>query len=94
MKLDDYYKKKTLLESNHKKELALLSKEYALANNTINIGDKIKSGDVYIEVESIGVYVQLNDIPECVYSGKNLTKIGTQNKREPYNTIYQSSLNK
>jgi hypothetical protein len=95
MELKDYQQQRILLQSKHKKELAMLDRQYALSNNPVKVGDKIinKHETTTIEVENIGVSFGLgSNVPECVYSGKNLTKAGTQSKREPRNTIYQSQL--
>jgi len=75
MKIGEYNKRRAELQAKCNKAIAELSKEYALNNNTIEIGDVISSRTVTIRVDTItpaGTAYR----PHCEYSGHVLPKNG------------------
>lgn len=76
-------------EEAKKKKIEVL-RQYCDANNHYKTGDRFTDHISTIIIEKIGYHLS-TDNPCCVYSGTNLTKLGTVNKKEPYRSAYQSN---
>ena len=71
-----------------------LAKTFALANNTVNIGDVIEDHTSRIKVDKI-MYVLRSfdeDLPCCVYEGYQLTIKGNIRKDKSTAIIYQTNI--
>lgn len=71
-----------------KKELA---KQYAIANNKVEIGEIISDHIGSILVDKI-LFSETKPYPSCVYLGVVLNKNGTKSKRGERRNVYQSNL--
>jgi hypothetical protein len=93
MTQEEYKSKFDEINNDCQLKLKSLAKECALTNNPYKIGDIIADHIGSIKIEQIqftlggGKY-----IPECAYTGIELTKKGEPNKRGTKRRIYQSSI--
>jgi hypothetical protein len=93
MTKDEYKSKFDEINNDCQLKLKSLAKEYAISNNPYKIGDVVTDHMGSIKIEQIqftlggGKY-----IPECAYTGIELTKKGEPNKRGTKRRIYQSSI--
>lgn len=76
------------IDSEYRKNVLAIKKQYALSNNTIKIGDVVSDGDDTITVESISAV--MSDKPSCAYFGIKITKSGKPFKSGEKATIHQS----
>lgn len=74
MDKEEYDLRKKDLEKKYKKDVFALQKEFAFANNRVNIGDFVGDGSSIVKVDKIGVYLSGIDTPKCVYYGPRYTK--------------------
>jgi len=81
---EEYTEKLTGLHEKHRQENLKLDRDYALANNTVQVGDIITDhiGSIRVEQIKFTVGLSFRDFPCCVYFGIVLTKSGKPNKRE------------
>jgi hypothetical protein len=91
-----------MTEAEFKSEMALLLKQhdtavyqlqtkFAIANNTVKVGDIIEDHVGKILVESIRV-VRCHDLPMCRYFGLPLLKNGKPSKKPSNRVVSQSNL--
>jgi len=89
----EYQLKLNQINKDYELKLKSLAKECALSNNPYKIGDVVTDHMGSIKIEQIqftlggGKY-----LPECAYTGIELTKKGEPNKRATKRRIYQSSI--
>jgi hypothetical protein len=89
----EYQLKLNQINKDHQIRLRFLASDFAESNNPHKIGDIVKDTIGFIKIEQIqftlggGKY-----LPECVYTGIELTKKGEPNKRGNKRTIYQSNI--
>jgi hypothetical protein len=69
-----------------------LYKEYALANNNIEIGDIVQDQICTISVDRITVAKTFSEFSECAYHGFELKKDLTPKKNRTISTVYQSNI--
>lgn len=93
MTQEEYKSKFDEIHNDCQLKLKSLAKECALSNNPYKIGDIVKDTIGSIKIEQIqftlggGKY-----LPECVYTGIELTKKGELNKRGNKRKIHQSNI--
>lgn len=95
MNFEEYQSKKNLILKENEERLKKLDFHFAMSNNPHNIGDKIKDHIGTIIIKEIGWHRNMGskELPACcVYTGDNLTKKGTINKKEPIRTVYQTNI--
>ncbi len=97
MEIEQYKKKVQAIKSKAEtsrvkfnKQLDKLATDYALANNTIEIGDVIKGHAFAIRVDKIEVYK--SNPPQCAYEGPRTDKNGDLSTCGREETIYQQNL--
>ena len=90
MNIDEYKEALRMIENDAKRKKSILSKEYAISNNTISIGDIIEDHIGRIKVGEIGVYY--SDPPQCCYEGVVLREDGHANKKNITRKVYQSNI--
>ena len=88
----EYEKTVELLKIEHKKKLGSLGKEFAMSNNTVKVDDIIRDHIGVIKVESIGLYMGIDRIPGCIYSGPEYTKKLIPRKDGSHRSVYQQNL--
>ena len=74
-----------------------LYKEFAYANNPYKIGDIVTDHiGTTVKIEKIQIYLGLGIypqcVPQCVYTGVELTKKGEPNKKGNKRSVYQSNI--
>jgi hypothetical protein len=90
MTIEQYNEKIKFLNTvfeNAKKEVG---RDFAISKNTVKIGDIIKDNIGSIKVEVIRVY--FSDLPECVYTGVELRKDNTPNKKGTKRSVFQTNI--
>jgi hypothetical protein len=93
MTQEEYKSKFDEINNDFQLKLKSLAKEYAISNNPYKIGDVVTDHMGSIKIEQIqftlggGKY-----LPECAYTGIELTKKGEPNKRGTKRRIYLSNL--
>ena len=71
----------------------VLSRDYAFSNNTIKVGDVIKSARGSILVDEVKFTVSVRgELPTCSYWGRVLTKAGALRKDGSRMRILQSEV--
>ena len=90
MRLEDYNAKLSSIDEKAKLAKREAALEYALANNTVRIGDIVKDHLGAIKVEEIKFYHV--GPPQCVYVGVVLKKDGTPTKQGKTRSVFQSNL--
>ena len=90
MDFEEYELKINELKHQHNRDIHNLKKEYAMANNTVKIGEVVQDHIGKIIVESIGVYYA--DKPECFYCGTELKKNGEPRIKKSTRTVYQTNI--
>lgn len=88
----EYRDKLKELSLEHSAKIKELTREFALSNNTVEIGDVIEDSRGAIKVTSIEVGRTLNSLPCCVYKGTVLTKKGVPSKRGTVRAVYQDNV--
>lgn len=91
MTLEEYKIKMKELEEEFQQKKRVLIKQYALANNTVKIGDIIEDHIGKILVKSIKIFVDLRK-PQCMYEGVVLLKSGKPSKKGTTRNILQENL--
>ena len=92
---EEYYKKIKALKDDFDREMSIVRNDYAMSNNTVQIGDIISDYVNIIRVNKIRTYNSDNSTPpKCIYSGDKITKKGTVSKTQPTAIIYQGNLKK
>ncbi len=95
MTQEEYKSKFDEINNDFQLKLKSLAKECALSNNPYKIGDIVKDIIGSIKIEQIqftlggGKY-----LPECTYTGIELTKKGEPKKKGTKRRIYLSSIKK
>jgi hypothetical protein len=79
------------IESEYRLAKQSLAVQYAKENNLVTIGDIVTDHIGALKVEKITYYFS-NDIPQCVYHGKRLSKKLEPIKRGDHSPAYQSNL--
>jgi len=92
MTYEEYQAAVKALEKEFDAKKFALAKEYAMSNNTVNIGDIINDHSTCIIVDEIGVLGRFSGKPQCVYHGHRLTKKLVRFKTGERDTIFQSNL--
>jgi hypothetical protein len=92
MTVNELNDKLSFLEEIYENEKSRLKRFYALSNNNVKIGDIISDKTNTIKVETIGIY--LSSIPQCIYTGIELTKQGLPNKKKTKIKICQENIRK
>lgn len=90
MEINEFISQKNDLRIEHDKKVQALSKEYALSNNTVKVGDMVTDHIGAVKVEKI--LIRVTDEPSCVYSGTEYTKAGKPTKRGTKRLAYQINL--
>ena len=68
--------------------------EYALSNNPYKVGDIISDHIGSVKVESVSVYLDIDRLPMCVYTGTTLRKDLTPSKKNEKRKVYQGNIEK
>jgi hypothetical protein len=93
MNLDEYKEKIKEIEVRASDEKNLVAKEYALANNSILIGDIVEDHIGKVLVENISfAFHHVDRMPLCVYWGMELKKNGTPKISGNKRKVFQSNL--
>jgi hypothetical protein len=93
MNREEYERSLKKLKSQYDEQLTQLHKQYALANNTVKIGDIVKDHMGSIQVEKMHIAWPFgSNIPEVVYHGLELKKDGTPKKNAVKREAWQSNL--
>lgn len=81
------------IEYENRNKIKAAYTEYAMANNSVKIGDIITDHQYSLKVDSIRVTKSLmSDQSECIYQGYRLKKNGEMFKSREYTEIYQSNM--
>lgn len=81
------------LEEIHERNKRQLYKDYAMANNTYELGDVIKDYNGFGEIVKIKFSgPMIGNLPQCVYVCKELTVKKQYKKGEPLRDIWQSNI--
>lgn len=81
------------IEREAKEKKSLIAGKYALAHNSVKVGDVVEDHIGKIRVESIKFSIGLNSgLPSCVYIGSVLNKDGSLSKREANRSVFQTNL--
>lgn len=95
MDIEDYKERKKILRKDFEEAERLLNREFAFSNSTVKIGDTVTDHVGSIIVESIGVYLGIqNQFPTCYYQGLELNKDGKPKKNLNKRMVYQTNLKK
>ena len=78
MTADEYKQKLLDIKAEYIKKRNSLEEEFALSNNTVEIGDIVSDGSSTIRVEKFG-FIRTTSLPSIYYIGVRLTK-----KLKPY----------
>lgn len=90
MNKTEYLREIEKINKKAEREIEQIHIKYALANNTIKIGDLITDRNNTIKVEKINAIIPfLRNLPECIYYGRKYTKKGLPTKKEGFDKIYQ-----
>jgi hypothetical protein len=93
MTKEQYIQKLKDLEAEFENKKGELVRLCAFSNNTIKVGDVITDHSGSIKVEKIQVaFGYACDLPSCVYTGIELNKDGTPNKKGKKRSVWQSNL--
>jgi hypothetical protein len=90
MKLEEYKAKLSAIEIDAKLAKRAAAREYALANNTVRIGDTVTDHIGAIRVDEIKIYYF--GTPQCVYVGVELRKDGTPTNQGKTRSVFQSNV--
>jgi hypothetical protein len=88
----EYQLKLNQINKDYELKLKSLAKECALSNNPYKIGDVVTDHMGSIKIEQIQFTLGGVNLPQCAYTGIELTKKGEPNKRGTKRRIYQSSI--
>ena len=91
MNHDEYKIAQRNLAKEFEAKKRTLMKEYALANNSVKVGDTVTDHYQTIRVEKIEFYISY-ELPGCIYYGLELKKDGKPKKKEVKSCAYQSNL--
>ena len=89
---EEYLSKKKDLKAEFELAELNLIKQFVSENNPHKIGDKVTDNVGSILIERIGFSWGFSGIPCATYTGVELNKNGSPNKRGNKRIIYQSSL--
>jgi hypothetical protein len=94
--LQNYKQAIAEVEKEKEEKIKKIIREYALANNTVKIGDVVEGSSDVIIVEKINFVrpYPYNELPTCAYFGARLKKDGTPRKDKSKGYTYQSNLKK
>lgn len=92
MTQEQYKQQISALKEEFERRKAMISREFAFSNNTVQIGDVISDHLTIIKVENITWAYSIGGLPQCVYIGTQLTKSGQPAKRQTDTKIFQSNL--
>jgi len=92
MKKEEYDIKMVKLYEAHQLARRELMKEFAYANNTVEVGDIVIDHSCKILVQQIKVYVGPNTYPECRYDGIELKVDNTPKRNNIKSSVYQGNL--
>ena len=89
----EYQLKLNQINKDHQIRLRFLAYDFAESNNPHKIGDIVtdRIGSIKIDI----IHFTLGGgkyLPECAYTGIELTKKGEPNKRGKKRTVYQSNI--
>jgi len=90
MDIEKYKKTIAQIDSDAEGKKRAVSREYAMSNNPVKVGDVVSDHSQKIRVERIGVYH--SDVPMCLYKGQLLTKAGKPFKNGNSGTVYQRNM--
>lgn len=90
MNLIEYREKISEINASANKEKRIAAKEYALSNNYVKVGDIVEDHIGMVLVESIKIYI--SDPPQCVYTGRELTKARKHRKDGKIRDAFQQNL--
>lgn len=76
MDKQEWEDKRNALLKRHKAELFGLDRRYALFNNSLEIGSIATDAGGSIKIDSIEVTTDIHGVPQCVYRGFVLKKVG------------------
>ncbi len=95
MKKREYDDQMVLINEESEAKRRNLMIEYALENNSVQVGDIIEDHAGRIKVDKIKVTRTLSSrYPQCIYEGEALTKKGVPHKKSFRREVYQSNLKK
>jgi hypothetical protein len=92
MDIEEYKKIIAEIDNKARQDKFAVAREYALANNTVKVGDVISDHKSTILVDNIIITASVSSKPMCVYDGIKLKKDGTPVKSGERDTVYQSNL--
>lgn len=90
----EYKSKLNDLEEEHARKIQFLKRDFALSNQSMQIGDKITNNTpetIIIDKVKYGTRF-MGKLPECVYQGYVLTKAGKPRKDKQRAMIFQSEI--
>jgi hypothetical protein len=90
MSIEELEKSLKKLKTDYEKSVWKAQCDFAIANNTIKIGDTFTDHIGQIEVSAIRVSAIFTLNPICIYTGYVLNKNGTRNKRGDKRDAWQS----
>lgn len=91
MNKDDFTIKLNRIKAVYENSKKELRREYAISNNSHNIGDIVKSSSSIIKIDKILIgKVFDSELSECVYIGYELRKDFVPKKSGAKDTIWQS----
>lgn len=91
MDIAEYKKRLKAINEEAAAKKQSLAKEYALAHNSVKIGDVVEDHIGRIKVEKVN-FQSFGELPRCVYFGIEITKAGTPSKKGTKRWVYQSNL--
>ncbi len=92
MTLDEYKEKIKEAEKYYEALKRSIQREYAYSKSTVKIGDTVTDHIGSVLVETIGLHIEYDGTPSCLYSGLELKKDGTPTKKLTKRTVYQGNL--
>lgn len=93
MNQEEYISKLKTLHETFEEQKKAIYREYALSNNNVQIGDIVITKFIIIYVETIQIHISsFNNLPECVYSGTQLTKKLLPRAINKQNIVYQRDI--
>ena len=92
MNKEEFKERMFKIDKDRTRAVSALTKEYALANNKVNIGDTVTDHQYTICVDKILHHVPFIGAPECIYQGYRVKKSGERFKSEAYESVYQCNV--
>lgn len=88
----EYEKQLALLKDDYEKKKRELDLAFAMSNNPVRIGDKVRSHNRYILVEKMVLFKSFGYHPCVRYHGTELKKDGTPEKSGIKDDVFQMNV--